>query len=798
MLDEKAVEAGQSGQAPQLYSYHANVGYFAPNQLDDLAKQGRLYLIADAVSGTASGQIAGEYAIKKVIHSFYTSDHANLQERLLAAIQQANTDIFEENKRHPERRPMATTLSAAWIHGNKLLVANVGDNRAYVVWNQDIELLSQEISLAALNEEANKNQAEPATEKPLPAQAAAPAPDKPEKKEEPLPPRERLAQGLGLDPEVKISLYTRRLFAGDVVVLCSGGLTGYLSEQEITRAVNRHSPEEAIKRLMSLAHERGNRDPLAISITRVLPSSVTLQPPAPIPLPPAPSWDELKNPTKPVLNNHPKPVPQTATAPMTPIRTVGSFSLKSDLRQNLEQVLPTLKESWREWGWQGYLFVVLLVLFMCGAPLLIWRYLIPDGLAAAIPFAGSAEEALVTNEDQTVPVSVAETMVETEEIAPAANVEATAMANLPPSPQPTGALVAASSNSPLATPEAASVTSVVTPTTSAVQTSTQAIADSVILTTPPTPTPPAVPTIVLPANCGNRARFFRDVTVPDGTQFAAGESFEKVWLLTNADTCPWGPGYTVRFMSGDQMGASQVIPLLDIVQPETNGEIKVPMVAPDLAGTYRGEWQLHDLAGEPFGPVMYVEIEVTAPDIADIDNADLATLYDFVANANEATWSSGEINYTPAAGMISETLELPTSEGLVMSGIAQLRGNQESAKEVLLTHPHQELGYIQGVYPVETPLQPTDTLVANLGFPKLSILSDDGVTFEVSFKPDDGSAEWVAFSKTVQYRESPVKEVFPLTNIKPGQTGTFTLRVLGGDSLNQDWAIWIDLRLVRP
>jgi hypothetical protein len=693
---------------------------------------------------------------------------------------------------------MATTLSAAWIHGNKLLVANVGDNRAYVVWNQDIELLSQEISLAALNEEAKKDQAEPAAAQSLPAQAAEPPQDKPEEKKDPLPPRERLAQGLGLDPEVKITLYTRRLFAGDVVILCSGGLTGYLSEQEIIRAVNRHSPEDAIKRLMSLAHERGNRDPLAISITRVLPSSVTLQPPAPIPLPPAPSWEELKNPTKPVLNNQPKPVPQTATAPMTPVRTVGSVSLKSDLRQNLKQVLPRLKESWREWGWQGYLFVVLLVLFMCGAPLLIWRYLIPEGLAAAIPFVGNAE-AMTTNEEQALPDTVAESTAETEEFAPATHVEATATASPPSIPQSPSAMIAATSNSPLATPEAVFDSPVVTPTTSAVQTNTQTVADSVVLTTPPTPTPPAVPTIVLPANCGNRARFFRDVTVPDGTQFAAGESFEKAWLLTNADTCPWGPGYTVRFMTGDPMGAPQIVPLLEVVQPESNGEIKVPMVAPDLAGIYRGEWQLHDLNGEPFGPIMYVEIEVTAPDIADIvDNAAAATLYDFVENAAEATWSSGDVNYTPRAGAISETLELPTPEGLVMSGIAQMRGNQESGKEVLLTHPHQELGYIQGVYSVDTPLQPTDTLITNLGFPKLSILSDDGVTFEVSFKPDDGSAEWVVFSKTVQYGESPVSEVLPLTNIKPGQTGTFTLRVLGGDSLNQDWAIWIDLRVVRP
>jgi hypothetical protein len=251
------------------------------------------------------------------------------------------------------------------------------------------------------------------------------------------------------------------------------------------------------------------------------------------------------------------------------------------------------------------------------------------------------------------------------------------------------------------------------------------------------------------------------------------------------------------------MGAAPQLPLLEVVSPGTNGEIKIPMAAPGKPGHYRGEWQLHDLQGAPFGPVIYLEIEVAGA-AADVSSPAIAqgpdsnTLYDFVQNANEAVWSSGDITYAPQTTAISEMLALPFPQGLVATGIAQLRGNKESAQNVLLTYPHQEIGFIQGVYRVETPLQPTDTLAANLGFTKLSILSDDGVTFEVSFKPDDGSAEWVVLSKTVQYRDSPAAEVVSLANIQPGQTGAFTLRVLGGDSLNQDWALWLDLRLVRP
>ena len=146
MTKEKAVETGQLSQSAWSYSPQASVGFFEPHEPDDLTQKGRLYLIADAVAGTASAQTASRYAIQKVLHSFYTSTSKDLQDQLLTAIKQANTDVFEKNNQHPERRIMATTLMAAWIQDDKLLVANVGDNRAYVVWDKDIELLNQEVA----------------------------------------------------------------------------------------------------------------------------------------------------------------------------------------------------------------------------------------------------------------------------------------------------------------------------------------------------------------------------------------------------------------------------------------------------------------------------------------------------------------------------------------------------------------------------------------------------------------------------------------------------------------------------
>ncbi len=793
--DERAVEASQLGRPAQADVSQANAGYYEPHRLADLTKQGRLYVIADGVSGAVSGQIVSQYAIKKVLHSFYAGDTPDPKTRLLDVVQQVNLDIYERNDLYPNRRPMVTTLTAALIHNNRLLVANVGDSQAYVVWGQDIERLDWE------TEPPPPAEPKDAPVLLLPSEAVSPAKRPP--KADPNLSRQGVPQVLGIDKKLNVDTFTRRLFPADIVILCSGGLTGFIAEKEIARAVSRHSPEEAIPRLIALAAERGNRDPVAISITRVLSSAVALRPPTRMPLPTSPNWSDW--------DTLPKPSGPPATKPASPP------SAKPAPRPDAPLPSPRMAETRpyyvTESGprrWPVYLIFALVLAFLCALPILAWRYLIPPEMAAAVPFLGdieilapnrtespivdlsledTAEPDAAGQTGQTPEAQTEPTIVSAVMITPVAT--ETLMAEDTPIAEATPEVtLVVENNSPIPTPETAFVSPVSAPT----QTPPPAKPPTPV--EPPTPVPTPLPTIELPADCENRARFMRDLTVPDGTQFSPGERFEKVWLLLNAQTCPWGPGYSVRFISGDPMGAGPELPLTEVVSPKTNGEINVPMIAPSSPGQYRGEWQLYDLTGEAFGPVMYLEIEVVPPDPAEIAAANQTTLYDFIENADKATWLSKDDTYTLLETDIDENLQLPP-QGVVARGIGLLRGNVKSEKNVLLTYPHRALGFIEGRYTVDAPLQPTDALVAVLGFPKLSILSDDGVTFKVVFTPDDGSEQEI-LSKTVQYRDSPITEIVSLASIEPGQTGTFTLWVLGGESLNQDWAVWIDLRLVRP
>ncbi len=109
------------------------------------------------------------------------------------------------------------------------------------------------------------------------------------------------------------------------------------------------------------------------------------------------------------------------------------------------------------------------------------------------------------------------------------------------------------------------------------------------------------------AACTRSIGFEEDLTIPDDTVFAPGETFVKSWRLRNTGTCPWIEGYTVVFASGDQMGAPDSQPLPKVVAPGQTVDISVELTAPEETGTYRGRWQIADADGELFGVGGFVE-----------------------------------------------------------------------------------------------------------------------------------------------------------------------------------------------
>jgi len=122
-----------------------------------------------------------------------------------------------------------------------------------------------------------------------------------------------------------------------------------------------------------------------------------------------------------------------------------------------------------------------------------------------------------------------------------------------------------------------------------------------------TPTPEA--DVQGPGGCTLNAAFVADVTVPDDTEFAPGESFVKTWRLRNSGTCDWGAGFRLVFVGGDQMGGPASVDVPPVAAGST-ADISVNLVAPNDPGTYRGDWRMQSDTGLLFGTIVYVRIVV--------------------------------------------------------------------------------------------------------------------------------------------------------------------------------------------
>ncbi|MFK7800306.1 MAG: NBR1-Ig-like domain-containing protein [Anaerolineae bacterium] len=105
------------------------------------------------------------------------------------------------------------------------------------------------------------------------------------------------------------------------------------------------------------------------------------------------------------------------------------------------------------------------------------------------------------------------------------------------------------------------------------------------------------------------SRLKEHTTVANGKKFKVGEAFTKQWTVNNVGDSTWGPGFTLAFVDGDQMGGPESVS----VRPTAPGQsamIGVPLTAPSVPGGYSARWRMRDPEGKLFGSPMLVRIIV--------------------------------------------------------------------------------------------------------------------------------------------------------------------------------------------
>jgi len=221
----------------------------------DVGGRGSLFVVADGMGGAAAGEIASDMAVDTIYsHMINTwgNDPENTEQRfayrLKEAVEVANQQIHEYAKGHPEHRGMGTTTTAAGIYTGALYLTQIGDSRGYLIRSGTIVQITKDQSLMQRLVDAGE----------LTEEEAAVSER-----------RNIILQALGPDPHVKVDLTRQELRRGDMLVMCSDGLSGLVPKDDMLRIVSQ-TPDlvGACRDLIDLANARGGPDNITVIVAR--------------------------------------------------------------------------------------------------------------------------------------------------------------------------------------------------------------------------------------------------------------------------------------------------------------------------------------------------------------------------------------------------------------------------------------------------------------------------------------------------------------------------------------------------
>jgi len=217
--------------------------------------KGSLFMVADGMGGAAAGEIASQMAVEIVLNELRTvwiTDPASGGETFVRALKtagkSANEQINAYATAHPEYRGMGTTATIAGLLSDTLYLAQVGDSRAYIVRDGVARQITKDQSLMQKLIEAGELTEEEA-----------------EHSER----RNIILQALGPEPTIKIDLTHQTVRQGDVLVICSDGLSGQVSKDDIAAVVSKETDlTEACRKLIDMANTNGGPDNITVIVAR--------------------------------------------------------------------------------------------------------------------------------------------------------------------------------------------------------------------------------------------------------------------------------------------------------------------------------------------------------------------------------------------------------------------------------------------------------------------------------------------------------------------------------------------------
>lgn len=205
-----------------------------------------LFIVADGMGGHNAGDYASRCTVETIEQFVKETSLKEPAAIMEAAIQKANEAVIAESNAHTELRGMGTTVVMASIYANRrMVVANVGDSRLYVV-DEDMKQITKDHSL--VEEMVRMGEMDKATAK-----------DHPDKN--------IITRAVGVSDAIEADFFEVELEPSDMVLMCTDGLTNMVEDMDIRNIMKgQRDVAEAAERLVKTANDRGGKDNVTVIV----------------------------------------------------------------------------------------------------------------------------------------------------------------------------------------------------------------------------------------------------------------------------------------------------------------------------------------------------------------------------------------------------------------------------------------------------------------------------------------------------------------------------------------------------
>ena len=221
--------------------WSTDVGRVRKSNQDSVIIGNGLAGVADGMGGHNAGEVASGGLRDGLLEE--TEGMSPDKDTLEKAVKAVNLRLFNRQEEDASLTGMGTTLTVLWPSDNEMIIAQVGDSRAYLIRDGKMTRMTEDHSMVADMVRRGILTEEQASVHPM---------------------RNYITRAVGTDEEVDVDIYTEKRAAGDRWLICSDGLYGMMTRAALEELAATEDPEEAAEKLMQTAMENGGRDNISM------------------------------------------------------------------------------------------------------------------------------------------------------------------------------------------------------------------------------------------------------------------------------------------------------------------------------------------------------------------------------------------------------------------------------------------------------------------------------------------------------------------------------------------------------